>query len=84
MTLKSQMADRVANAVDVIERRAGDLSGDLAARVDDARDAVGDWAGKARRLVRGNPVAAVAGAFALGFGLASLASLTRRGSSRRS
>ena len=81
MTLKSQVADRVANAVNVIERRADDLSGDLAARVDDARDVVSGWAGKARRLVRANPGATVAGAFVLGFGLACLA---RRSSSGRS
>ena len=72
MSLKSTVAGGVSSSVNEIERRVQDLT----ERVDDARETLSDWGDDARRIVRKNPGVAIAGAFALGFALATL--LSRR------
>ena len=69
MTLKSQVADRVSNAISEIEGRAEHV----VERLDDAKETLTDWGGEARRLIRKNPGLAMAGAVAFGFALAQLA-----------
>ena len=69
MTFREKVSDQVANSANEVERRVQDV----VERVDDAREALSGWADRARRVVRKNPGAAIAGAFALGFGLAMLA-----------
>ena len=72
MSLKSTVSGGVSSSVNEIERRVQDL----AERVDDARETLSDWRDDARRIVRKNPGVAIAGAFAVGFVLATL--LSRR------
>ena len=69
MTLKSQVADRVAGVVSGIEQRADKLP----AYVNSAKKAVADWNDGAGRLARENPGTVIIGAFAIGLALATLA-----------
>jgi chaperonin cofactor prefoldin len=68
MTLKSKVADQVADAVSTIERRVEELPD----QIDDAKDALADLADRGRRLVRKNPGMVILGAFAIGFAVARL------------
>lgn len=68
MTIKSQVVDHVADAVNKIERRVEDLPD----HIDDAKDALAAFGGRARRFVRKNPAMVILGAFALGFAVAKL------------
>jgi hypothetical protein len=69
MTLKSQVANQVADVVSKIEQRAEELP----ANIDEARKKLSSWSDRAGKLVRKNPGLVLLGAFAIGFVLAKAA-----------
>jgi hypothetical protein len=69
MTLKSEVASRVAEVVGQIERRVDGVP----AQMRDAQATVAGWGAQARRFARKNPGTVLVGAFAIGFILAKAA-----------
>lgn len=69
MTLKSQVANQVADVVSKLEQRADELPTNL----EDARQKLSSWSDQAGKMVRKSPGLVLLGAFAIGFVFAKVA-----------